>query len=344
MNRFLVIDISDPRWTDIISSAYQYDFYHTQSYSQLERKHRPILCVAFKNYDFIAIPLIIRKIDGTDLFDCTSVYGYCGPVSNIPFESISKEHILFFQSELLSFFKESHLISVFSRLHPILNQHLVLENFGIIKEINKTVVIDLTLPKEEQYKRYRKNHRKDIERLRKEGFIVSEASTNSEIDFFIQLYYDLMSRIKAHQSYYFDREYFYQLLNNPNFKAKLLLAKKNNEIAAGGLFTFTNNIIQSHLTCDNIKYRKYSPVKLVFDNARLLGCDLNMKFLHLGGGKHGSSDDSLFNFKAGFSDKRSVYYVWQMIIDEFKYSYLIDFFNIDSHKTSNYFPAYRTKQ
>lgn len=344
MNKFFVLAVSDPDWARIISLSHQYDFYHTQSYSQLERNNEPVLCVAYQDNDFIALPLVIRKIEGTDFYDCTSVYGYCGPVSNLPFESITKEHILFFQSELLKFFKDKELVSAFSRLHPIFKQYPVLENLGIIKEINKTVAIDLTLLKEEQYLAYSAWHRKDIMRLMRQGFIVSEASTNSEIDNFIQMYNELMGRLIADNLYYFSREYFYSFLNNPCFKAKLLLVKKDNEIAGGALITFTNDIIQVHLSCDNIKYRTKSPVKIIIDHARLMGCDLKMKLLHMGGGRQGSSDDSLFYWKAGFSNKRFVFSGWQLIVDEAKYSYLNDFFKIDNKNICNYFPAYRVKQ
>jgi len=192
MSSCSIITVSDPKWSDIILSAYQYDLYHTQSYAILEKRYKPLLFVAYHDNNFIALPILIRNIGGTDYFDCTSLYGYCGPVSNLPFESISKEHISFFQEELMSFFRRNFIISAFSRLHPIFNQCLVLENFGKIVNINKTVVLDLTLPEEQQIKQYRKNHRKDISKLREEGFKISEAATKFEIDFFIQLYNDLM--------------------------------------------------------------------------------------------------------------------------------------------------------
>lgn len=344
MRSFSIIEVTDQRWTELVSSAYQYDFYHTKSYSQLERNNRPVLLVAFYDKNFIAIPLIIREIEKTDLYDCTSVYGYCGPVSNLPFESLSKEHILYFQTELLSFFIENKIVSVFSRLHPILNQSPVFENFGTLRIINQTIAIDLTLPKAEQYNRFRKNHRKDIERLRGNGFIVSEASTCSEVDCFIQNYYDLMNRVNADKSYFFSRKYIFRMLDNPCFESKLLLVKRDSDIAGGSLLTFTNDIIQSHLSCDNIKYRFYSPIKLVFDEARLLGCDLKMKYFHLGGGRHGSSDDSLFHFKAGFSDTRFVFRGWELIIDDAKYAYLLGRFNTNAKKARNYFPAYRINE
>ena len=89
-----VIEVNDTKWSDIILSSYAYDFYHTQSYHQLEINNRPVLFVANFEKDFIAIPLIIRNIEGTPYFDCTSVYGYCGPISNIDFESSFKLAIL----------------------------------------------------------------------------------------------------------------------------------------------------------------------------------------------------------------------------------------------------------
>lgn len=338
-----IIEVSDPKWADIILSANQYDFYHTQSYSKLENGNKPLLFTAYRNNDFIAMPLVIRDIEGTDYFDCTSLYGYCGPVSNLPYISISKEHISFFQKELMNFFKSSSIISAFSRLHPLFNQKPVLENLGEIIDINKTVVIDLTLSEEEQIGQYRKNHRKDIARLRNEGFEVSEAKTLSEIDSFIRLYYDLMKKINADASYFFERNYFYSFLDNPCYDGKLFLAKKNDMITAGGLFSYTQNVMQAHLVCDDIRYRNQSPVKLVFDHARQSGCDHNMKFLHLGGGRFGCSDDSLFHFKAGFSKKTLMFSGWQLIIDELKYTYLKKLFNVSQQGITYHFPAYRTR-
>ena len=139
------------------------------------------------------------------------------------------------------------------------------------------------------------------------------------------------------------KEYLYHFLNNKDFKARLLLAKKENVITAGGVFTLTGRIMQYHLSSTKFEYRKDAPMKLILDQARLIGIENNMDYLHLGGGVNGSSADSLFEFKAGFSDIRFVFSIWQLIVNEMKYSYLIDFFNIDRKKISNFFPVYRVK-
>lgn len=341
MNSFSVIKVTDPRWAEIISLSNNYDFYHTQSYTLLEKEHEPVLCVAYQDSDFIAMPLIIRKIEGTALFDGTSVYGYCGPVSNLLLNEISKDHIQYFQSELLSFFEDNHIVSVFSRLHPIYKQDPVLENFGIIREINKTIAIDLTLPKEVQFNKYRNNHKRNIKKLRANGFSVIEASSKEEIDSFIQIYHDLMNSLNADSNYFFEEEYYSKILNNPSFKSKLLLAKIGDDIAGGIIITFVKDLMQYHLGAEAIKYKGQSIMKLLIDEARLIGCDHNMKILHLGGGLHGSNEDSLFNFKRGFSDILFDYRGWQLIVDQSEYSNLIKLFGIEKQEEVDYFPIYR---
>ncbi len=343
MDKFTVIGVSDKRWEDVISSSCFHDFYHTQSYSRFESYNEPLLCVAYRNNDFIALPVIIRPIEGTKYFDCTSVYGYCGPISNLPFSDLSPDHINFFQRELLNFFRKRELVSVFMRLHPFLDQAVVFNNFGTIKQINQTVAIDLRLPEDQQLRGYRESHRRKIRKLRREGYNVTVATSEAEINEFIRIYNDSMERLHADQSLIFSREYYYNFLHNPGFKALLLVAWKDSQLTAGALFTLSDKIMQYHLSAFKDEFGKDAPMKLIIDEARKIGIGQNMDFLHLGGGFSGSSDDSLFYFKAGFSDLRFVFSVWQLIINEPVYNSLIKFFNIETDNADNYFPAYRTK-
>ena len=345
MKKFLILNINDPGWSEIISSSYEYDFYHTQSYSALEYPNELILLVAFEGEDFIALPLIIRKIARTVFYDCTSVYGYCGPVSNKPFEFLSGDHIRYFQDELLKYFKARHVVSVFSRLHPLINnQSGIFENFGIIREINSTVAIDLQMPEEQQLKNYRESHRRNIKKSLKEGYSVSEASTQEEIESFVEIYLESMKRLNTDSSYLFGKSYFNKLLNNSEFDTRLLLAKKNDVITGGGVFTITNKIMQYHLGAVGNYFIEDSPLKIVIDQARRIGNELKLDYLHLGGGFSGKSNDSLFYFKSGFSDIRLTFSSWQMIIDEDKYSYLADLFNVNTQEVNGYFPAYRVRK
>jgi lipid II:glycine glycyltransferase (peptidoglycan interpeptide bridge formation enzyme) len=175
--------------------------------------------------------------------------------------------------------------------------------------------------------------------LRRKGFEVVEATTIDEIDKFVSIYHETMQRVNANSNYFFDYKYFYSFLKNPCFKSKLLLAKFNGEVSAGAIFTITNKIMQYHLAGTTEKYIKETPMKLILDEARLLANQLNLDYLHLGGGVGGSDEDSLFRFKSGFSDKRGFYNIWKMVVDDEKYEKLVNELNVDTN--SDFFPLYR---
>lgn len=341
MNSFSVIEVNDTKWSEIIQSSSKYDFYHTQSYNLLETEHRPILCVSYFNDEFIALPLVVRKIPNTSLFDCTSVYGYCGPISSIDFNDVSNDSVNNFTQQLKDYFKQNNIVTVFSRLHPLIEGENVLNKLGEVYNVNNTVAIDLKISPEEQRKQYRKSNKSELNQLRRKGFVVEEAKTEQEVDEFISIYNETMDRVNASQSYYFNRDYYFSFLNNKCFKSKLLLAKKDGEVAAGAIFTVSDKIMQYHLAGTKSEFIRETPMKLVLDEARLLANDLNLEFLHLGGGVGGSDEDSLFRFKSGFSQLRFNFKVWKYISDENKYNELVRAKFSSEVPDTNFFPVYR---
>ena len=69
-------------------------------------------------------------------------------------------------------------------------------------------------------------------------------------------------------------------------------------------------------------------MKLILDEARLLGNELNLDFLHLGGGVGGSDDDSLYKFKSGFSDYNFIFKIWRLIVNQDLYITLVNDKNV----------------
>lgn len=328
-------------WQEIISKSYNYDFYHTSLYNELEHIGTPFLLVAYLDKDFIALPLVERTIDGTDYNDCTSVYGYPGPISSVSIDDLQGSLVDFFQENIKSYFQENNIVSVFSRLHPITNNYKFFQGIGEIVDLNKTIAINLTLTLQEQRRQYRKSNKYEINKLKKEGFIVHEAETQKEIDEFIGIYYETMRKVNADDYYFFSREYFYKFLKGQCFQAKLLLAKKNEIITSGAIFTITNKIMQYHLAGTRQEYSKNTPMKLILDEARLLGNKLEIEYLHLGGGVGGSDEDPLFRFKSGFTKETFQYRIWKYIVDPKKYDGLVRKKGIKQN--SSFFPLYRLK-
>ncbi len=342
MDRTLEIELMEDLWNTFVFRAHRYDFHHTQSYHISETSSTSFkskLFVFERGEDFIAIPLVFRPIEDTNLTDCTSVYGYPGPISNRPFSNISGTIVIAFQEALVDFLTKKDVVCAFSRLHPLIPSELVLENLGTIRELNRTISIDLTLSPEDQRKQYRKSNKSEINQLRKKkGYTVSTANFDTELEEFVKIYSETMDRVKATEYYYFDSEYFRNMLSAPDYDSRLLLAKKDGEIAAGAIFTITNGIMQYHLAGTKEEYVRDTPMKLLLDEARLLANELSLEFLHLGGGVGGSDEDSLFRFKSGFSKEFYRFRTWQFILNKEKYDELSA---EHGNEDSDYFPKYR---
>lgn len=333
-------EVIDNRWSEIVNKCSNFDFYHTQSYHKLEA-HRPVLFSLEIEETLIALPLIIRTIEETDAFDCTSSYGYCGPISNLATAEIPQAHLDLFKKELLTYFEKNNIVTAFSRLHPLIDSERFFTSFGTIRALNKTVAIDLHLSPEEQRKQYRKSNKSELNQLRKKGYEVVVAQSEDEIDAFIAIYIETMYRVAAAPMYFFERDYFYNFLNSPDFRSKLLVAKFEGKIIAGAIFTSANGIMQYHLAGTTEAFIKVTPMKLILDEARLLGNELCLDYLHLGGGVGGSDEDPLFRFKSGFSNFYCQYEVWQLIVDQAKYDELVESKGLKNQESS-FFPLYRS--
>lgn len=342
MNEPQIIAVNDPVWDTLLIGCKDYDFYHTRSYHQLETRnngHEAVLFVSHLEDSYMALPLVIRSIPQTPYFDCTSVYGYCGPVSTVSLDERAGPLIQQFQTDLKGFFREKNIIAAFSRLHPLIDTKAVFKDFGIIRDVNKTVAIDIGIGPDAQRQQYRKSNKSELNQLRKrKGYSVKQAETDAEIATFVQIYTDTMQRVDAAPYYFFELDYFRQMLNNSSYQAKLLLAIKDGQIAAGAIFTITNSFMQYHLAGTAAAYIYDTPMKLILDEARLMANEFALDFLHLGGGVGGSDEDSLFRFKSGFSKQFFQFSTWQHIFDESIYGELVEKNGVKDH---DYFPLYR---
>jgi lipid II:glycine glycyltransferase (peptidoglycan interpeptide bridge formation enzyme) len=202
------------------------------------------------------------------------------------------------------------------------------------------VAVDLKLSIEQQRTKYRKAIRQKINQLRRKGYEVREAITDEEVSRFVKIYNENMIKVNASSYYFFDDEYFFRLLKADDFESKLILAYYNGELTSGGLVTLSNNIMQFHLAATSNDFLKEGPMKLLFDEACLIGRNLGMEFLHLGGGV-GGKEDSLYEFKAGFSDIQLNFTTWRFIADLSVYNSLVEE-RVKEKPVGSRFPLYRS--
>lgn len=88
----------------------------------------------------------------------------------------------------------------------------------------------------------------------------------------------------------------------------------NGEITCACLFAECCGIVQYHLGGTRTNFLKQAPSKLMFDYVRFWAKERGNTVLHLGGGV-GNAQDSLYHFKAGFSQVRNRFLTMRLITD-----------------------------
>lgn len=322
-------------WNAVLSKIDNYDFYHTYDYHAISIKEneKAILLVFEKDEGIIALPLVLRPIENTPYFDFTSVYGYCGPVSNITSKDFDYDYYRF---KLNTYFEENNIVSVFSRLHPYIEQESILNNIGTIVNLGKVVNIDVTIPVEESRRAYGKSNKNQINKLRRQC-TVKKATTEEEILEFVDIYYENMRRLNAEDHYFFNEDYFLNFMKIEDFKTDILLVKDNEteKFIAGSMFVKTKNIVQFHLSGTRTEFLRMKPSKLFLDEMRLEATEEGFTYFNLGGGV-GSKEDSLFDFKASFSKDFKSFKIWRYIVNQQVYIELSE-----GHEDEDFFPKYR---
>lgn len=326
-------------WTATLQATGNFDFYHTYEYHKVRAKdnEEPWL-VSYSNGETkIALPFVKRPIFDTDFFDLTTVHGYLGPASKLNLDKFDPSD---FKAGFDGLLQSENIVSAFSKLNPYIDhQETILHQMGRIEQVGELLYIDLTTDPVLQRQSYRKSVKNDVNKLRR-NFTVRTANTKEDLDIFIDIYSETMERVSADERFILGQDYFNALTKSTNFEAKILLVMCNSsgEVAAGSLSIITNGIIQGELMGTKNKFLPMSPAKLLYDEIRLVGNELNQKYLNYGGGA-GGREGSLYIMKSGFTKNHIPFKVWKYIVDPEKYNALANEKGTLGNK--NFFPLYR---
>ena len=327
---FKVITLDNSQeWKHILSLVKTYDFYHTPSYHRLEKSGESRLLVFQEKNNIMALPLIVRQINGTPWFDVTSVYGYAGWICSQNANTSEVPEIL------QDYFDKEKIISAFSRIHPIIENA---DSFpvGIVEDSNLTLGINLKEEPAIQRWHYSRSVRRSINKSRKDGVQIRIGKSVADIHLFSKIYTDAMLRLNALEHLFFSIEYFESLIQSPDFDAFILFAEISGNTIGGAIFVSCNEFIEYHLGVVVDSYKQYSPLKLLIEEARLIGNEKKTSVLHLGGG-YGGENDNLYVFKQRMSSLTYTFKVWKWIVNEEIYKKLSS-----DKKPTNYFPCYRS--
>jgi lipid II:glycine glycyltransferase (peptidoglycan interpeptide bridge formation enzyme) len=345
-----VLDLSNPLWQQVLNIL-RHDVYHLPAYVALEAQRIeaiPEAILITEEDKIFFVPYLLRSCNvlpiqpHTQLFDVISPYGYPGillsEAANTP------EFLNTAINELTHQLSKKNVCSAFLRLHPLLNQNL--SEYPHSKINGETVSIDLKSSLADIWSQTRSEHRNRINKCKRAGMIVKMVPFEEYIDDFIDIYEQTMDRVGANQSYYFGKDYLIQLAQALENQLHLCIVELNNEIICSGLFTEACDIVQYHLGGTKSAFLKQAPSKLMFDYVRTWAKERNNEFLHLGGGV-GGAKDSLFHFKAGFSQQRHTFSTIRLVVDQENYYTLVQKratqldTSIEKLLNADFFPAYR---
>jgi hypothetical protein len=313
-------------WDDAVEACAQADFYHLYGFHAVARgrgEGEPVLLAWDDGQVRLVLPLLLRPIRGVpgleetagEAQDATSVYGYAGPLSSA--RELPENSLKAWRVAMSDWAKHHCIVSVFSRLHPLWDGGALLAGLGEVVEHGTTVSLDLTLPLAAQCAKYRSTLRYDVRKLRRLGYTVLRDGPFAHVGEFAQIYLETMRRVGSSSYYLFDRGYFEELLRQVSGVFQLFVVLHEGAIVSAGLFSLYRGIVQFHLSGTRGAYLRASPAKLLLDEVRLWAAAAGARVFHLGGGLGGQAD-SLFDFKAGFSDRRHGFSLWKWMVDQGK--------------------------
>lgn len=359
MNRLELVEADDPEWDVWVESA-EHDVYHTAGYhrvSGLTGDGTPLMLVYGDRERFVAWPYLLQGIPGSGALvggpahDVTSTYGYSGPLVRgcEPGDRLIEESWRAFEDVWM----EQHVISVFTRFHPILRNHrwycdtpadppAVAEGLGVLLT-GQTVSIDTKAADDAIVAAYPRSFRQEIAQSRRKGLRTELDADWRHLDTFVELYTETMSRNHAQAAYFLGREYFENLRREVERDLSLFVGLIDGQVAAACLFLSHHGIVHPHLAGTSTAFLSLSPLKVMWDDVRRWAADRGDRIIHLGGGRGGAAD-SLFEFKARFSPSRHDFYTGRWILDHRRYDVLTHPAIDVGDGQAGYFPPYRAPQ
>ncbi|MGE5483103.1 MAG: lipid II:glycine glycyltransferase FemX [Bacteroidota bacterium] len=336
----LTLDERD-NWNTVLAAMPQMDIYYTPDYAEIQQEigeGSPRLAV-WEHPDWggpVVYAFLVRDIPGCPgLFDITTPYGYGGPVYAGDRQSAASA-MGAFRREFNDYCRDSHVVSEFIRFHPLL-ENWVGDCEGVATSyVRDTVVIELN-PDCDPLTTLPPKTRNMVRKAQNAGITVTGSADDQSLAEFFRLYNATMERNEAMKYYYFPPSFFSDLVRRLIPPAYLLTAWLNDRVIASSLFMGHGPFLHYHFSGSDREYQGLGTNNLVLYEAAKLGQSIGARRFHLGGG-YSAPEDSLFRFKASFSNVRAQFYVGRKIHNQAVYDQLC---NLRGPSKSGRFPAYR---
>lgn len=262
------------------------------------------------------VPLIVREIEGSELCDAVSPYGYPGASAEGAGEAPDPGAVDWTQAGLVSIFARERLAG------PAW--------LGGPRERSTVLVHDPARPRS-----LRPRLNEQVRANERGGWAVralaGPAAATPDRDAFAVVYEQTMRRAGAAPRYFFTRGYLAAVLSFE--RSWLLLAERAGECGAAAIAGISDSVLHYYLGGTADAARAESPFKNVVASMLDLADQLGLK-LNLGGGL--SPGDGLEGFKRGFANSELAFRAHELVCDPREYGRLAA-----ATPGGDYFPAYR---
>ena len=356
-----ILGSDDPEWNDSLAGL-PHDFYQTPAYHRFESENGEGEAHAFVarcGEKRVLWPYLVKQAvvpgmrEQVAMTEVRSAYGYSGPVCSRDCDTSFLT--LAFQS-LAEAWRSQGVVNAFCRLHPVLSTHdafsRVIEtgaldswkpaDTGTLVHHGKTVSIDLRSDTEARRARYGATLRKGVRRNQRDGLhTVCDADFRHLRDFY-EFYIATMERNQASKYYYFSFDYFERLTRHLPGIVHLFVTSAGKTPSCTALISEHQQQLQALFIMANPNPEVKAPSRTLIDDVCDWGHERGATDFHLGGGV-GGAKDSLFDFKAQFSDIHREFYTCRLVLESDKYARLVRIRSAVSQldEAESFFPAWR---
>lgn len=323
----------------------KHDIYFEENYGKLYETIEKGKAEVFKYQDDSGIIInqflkreIPFKINNEVYFDIVTPYGYGGPI--IEECKDKKKLVAKYNDEFAKYCKKNKIVSEFIRFHPIMNNALDFESIYEVIYLRKTLGTNLEKYQDPYNEEFSKSCRKNIRQCKNKGITYKINVAPKEITKFKDIYYSTMDRNNATDYYYFDDEYFDNILKYFQKNILTVEAIYENKTIAMGLYFIYDKILHIHLSGTLSEYLYLSPAYILRYGATMWAKENGYKLIHHGGGRSNSDTDSLYLFKKNFAKNTNFdFYIGKKIWNQEAYNQLCNERKIKDD--GGFFPAYR---
>jgi hypothetical protein len=355
----------EKRWLEILSWLDLKDPHYLPQYLAIyEKESRPecfahfggqgMLFVYGDTRNFIIYPFFKRNISELpfadnsvkNLYDIISPYGYAGPLAQLQDETIGEELWKVFFRTFDDFCRDSNIVSEFSRLHPIFGNHEPVGKFstGTTQQLGQIVYVDLSCSEEEIFAAMSRPHRRRIRRAGENPDLGIRCSNDvGYLKYFVDLYTETMRRVGAHNKYLFSPDFFQAAYRTLSEHLDCWYVTYKGDIITGWLILKHGNLAYSWLSGSSREYFHLHADTFVVSRSLLQLKKEAFRYLILGGGRS-AAKDSLFAFKAGFSELRRDFYVYKKVHLKKEYERLVKLQGHAGEAPGHFFPEYRLRE